>query len=113
MSQRETLLIELRTEELPPKSLNLLGETFANGIFKALQEENFLSEKSEFRSFATPRRLGVTISHVAFQQSEKQIERKGPSVAAGLDASGKPSQALLGFAKSCNVGIDKIGRAHV
>ncbi len=111
MNQRETLLIELRTEELPPKSLNLLGETFANGIFKALQEENFLSEKSEFRSFATPRRLGVTISHVAFQQPDKQIERKGPSVAAGLDASGKPSQALLGFAKSCNVGIDKLEQA--
>lgn len=100
---RDALLIELLTEELPPKSLKRLSEAFANGIFSALKEQDFLSTDSRCTPFATPRRLAVLITDVADKQPDKQIERKGPSLAAAFDASGKPTHALLGFAKSCGV----------
>ena len=100
---KETLLIELLTEELPPKALEKLSTTFANEVFAALKEQALLSETSACTPYATPRRLAVSITEVESQQADRVIERKGPAVSAGLDAAGKPTKALEGFMRSANV----------
>lgn len=105
---QDTLLIELLTEELPPKSLSRLSEAFASAIFTALKDQDFLSDTSRYSAYATPRRLAVSITVVAIVQPDKQIERKGPLAASARDAAGKPTTALLGFAKSCGVDVNAL-----
>jgi glycyl-tRNA synthetase beta chain len=106
----ENLLVELLTEELPPKYLQSLAQAFASELTEALRAGHFLTESSEAETFATPRRLAVRISGVVAKQPDRMIERKGPSVQAGLDASGGPTQALAGFARSCGVAPDRLER---
>jgi glycyl-tRNA synthetase beta chain len=106
----EHLLVELLTEELPPKALARLMEAFSRGIFDGLKEKHFLSANSEPQPFATPRRLAVVISQVLDKQADRIVERKGPAAASALDAAGKPTPALLGFAKSCGVDVSELGR---
>ena len=81
---QQTLLIELRTEELPPKVLNNLGESFSRVIFDELAKLGFVSSGTEYQAFASPRRLAVRIPDVAAVQPEQQAERKGPAVSAGI-----------------------------
>jgi len=108
---RADLLIELLTEELPPKALPRLMETFRHGIFEGLKARHFVSAEAEPpRPFATPRRLAVWVSDVLDRQPDRVIERKGPAVSAGFDAAGKPTPALAGFARSCGVEVAKLER---
>src|SRR5512140_129719 len=107
---KDTLLIELLTEELPPKALEKLSTTFANEVFAALKEQALLSESSALTPYATPRRLALSITEVARQQPDRIIERKGPAVSAGLDAEGKPTKALEGFMRSANVTLPQLQR---
>jgi glycyl-tRNA synthetase beta chain len=104
----ETLLIELLAEELPPKSLARLSEAFSAAVLDGLKEQGFTNAGSASRSFATPRRLAVLIPKVLAKQPDRLLERKGPAVNAGYDAEGKPTPALLGFAKSCGVAVTKL-----
>ena len=104
----DSLLIELRTEELPPKSLERLSLVFASGVYDSLKEQGFLAAGSVQQVFATPRRLAVLISQVLPKQPDRMVERKGPAVASAMGADGKPAPALLGFAKSCGVDVDKL-----
>jgi glycyl-tRNA synthetase beta chain len=104
------LLIELLTEELPPKALSRLMEAFSRGIFEGLKEKNFLAGAAESRPYATPRRIAVVISDVLDKQPDRVVERKGPAVTTALDAAGNPTPALLGFAKSCGVDVAKLAR---
>ncbi|MGZ8203328.1 MAG: glycine--tRNA ligase subunit beta [Burkholderiales bacterium] len=106
----DTLLIELLTEELPPKSLALLGERFAEGIVDRLRAEDFLTDASTATNFATPRRIAVSITHVQKVQPERRIERKGPAVKSGVAANGEPTPALLGFARSCGTAPEALER---
>src|SRR5713101_2037983 len=106
----ESLLVELLTEELPPKSLKRMSEAFANGVFEGLKEEHFLDAHSKIEPFASPRRLAVHISGVDAKQPDRTVERKGLSVQMGLDVYGQPTQALLGFARSCGVDVSKLER---
>ena len=118
---KHMLLVELLTEELPPKALQGLGATFAREIHKGLVEGAFVAADTAPPDdvLATPRRLALLLPEVLAVQPERTVERKGPYVAQGTDAQGKPSPALLGFARSCGVevaalerGSDaKIGRA--
>ena len=94
----ESLLIELRTEELPPKALNLLGESFAASIIEQLQKDFFIAETADYKVFASPRRLGVLVKNVVAMQADQQVVKKGPSVANGMK-DGEPTKALLGFAR--------------
>ena len=103
-----SLLIELRTEELPPKSLERLALVFAAGVHDGLKEQGFLSMGSNKQVFATPRRLAVRISEVLSKQADRMGERKGPAVNAAMGADGQPSAALLGFAKSCGVDVGQL-----
>ena len=80
----ESLLIELRTEELPPKALNLLGESFAASIIEQLQKDCFITDSAEYKVFASPRRLGVLVKNVVAMQADHQVVKKGPSVANGM-----------------------------
>ena len=103
----QTLLIELLTEELPPKLLPRLAEAFRRGIAEALLAQQFSVASSTVEGYATPRRLGLTITHVLACQPDRTIERKGPARAAGFGADGKPTPALAGFARSCGVTVEE------
>src|SRR6266581_2202103 len=107
---RESLLVELWTEELPPKSLQRLSTAFADGLCDYLRDADLADSGSIFEEFATPRRLGARVSNVRGRQPHKAIDRKGPSVRQGLDESGKPTQALVGFARSCGVEANHLER---
>jgi glycyl-tRNA synthetase beta chain len=103
-----SLLIELRTEELPPKSLKALSESFAGSVFAALKEQAFASVDSVCTPYATPRRLALLITNVSAQQPDRVIEKKGPAVASGVDAEGKPTRALEGFMRSAGVTFEQL-----
>jgi glycyl-tRNA synthetase beta chain len=105
-----TLLVELLTEELPPKSLARLGKGFAELLSDALGAGGFVTSESKVRWYATPRRLAVTATAVREVAPDAEILAKGPSVKAGIDAEGKPTAALLGFAKKRGVGVDTLVR---
>jgi len=109
---QETLLIELLTEELPPKSLNTLGQTFATSIYEELKKQGFIAGEVGFAAHATPRRLAVSIDNVLGRQADQNVTRKGPAVASGLDATGNPTPALAGFAKSCGVEVAALEKQH-
>jgi glycyl-tRNA synthetase beta chain len=89
------LLVELLTEELPPRALMRLMEAFSHGLTEALKEKNFLLPESLPQPYATPRRLAVVISHVLDKQSDRIVERKGPAVATALGADGQPARHCL------------------
>ena len=103
-----TLLLELLTEELPPRLLSRLGHAFAEGISQALKERGYCPQHTPFESYASPRRLAVRIPGVEARQPERAIERKGPALAAAHLADGSPTPALSGFARSCGVAIDSL-----
>jgi len=106
---RRDFLVEIGSEELPPKSLFVLLESFADGIEKALDAANIAH--GEVKTYATPRRLAVVVSAVADRQPDVEIKRQGPALANAFDASGAPTRAALGFAASCGVAIDQLEQA--
>ena len=103
-----TLLVELLTEELPPKSLGRLAEAFRTTLTTDLQQSGFLSADSSAKAYATPRRLAVQITHTLAKSPDKALEVQGPSVKVGLDKDGKPSPALVGFAKKNGIAIEDL-----
>jgi len=102
------LLIELGTEELPPKALKKLSDAFTQGIVDGLGEAGF--EIGEIQSYAAPRRLAVLIKNVPDSQPDRDVERKGPSLKAAYDADGNPTKAVEGFARSCGVSVDELAQ---
>ena len=109
---KRTLLIELLTEELPPKALEKLSISFADDVFAALREQQLAGADSVCTPFATPRRLALTVTNVAAQQADRKIERKGPAVSAARDADGKISKALEGFMRSAGVEYEQLKLVH-
>jgi len=101
MSATQDFLVEIGTEELPPKSLKKLSDAFSNGIEKALKDAGL--NYDEAKSFASPRRLALRIKGLEIKQTDKIVEKKGPSKKAASDNEGQPSRALLGFAKSLKI----------
>jgi glycyl-tRNA synthetase beta chain len=101
-------LVEIGTEELPPKSLLALATAFADGVAKGLAEAG-LSHKA-VEKFATPRRVAVRVRKLAQRQPDRAIERRGPPLKAAFDAQGAPTQAALAFAKSCGVDVGALER---
>ena len=108
MSAAKSLLIELGTEELPPKALDELAAAFLRGICDGLAKRGVDANLDEAKLYASPRRLAVHIPSVAVNQPEQSIERRGPAVNAALDAEGNPSKALQGFAQSCGVTVEQL-----
>jgi len=107
-----TLLVELLTEELPPKSLARLGTTFSELLAEDLRNDGFLEEHGEVRWYATPRRLAVSISSVRETAPDREDLVKGPAVRSALDKEGKPTKALVGFAKKRGVPIEQLVRIN-
>ncbi|NBP61327.1 MAG: glycine--tRNA ligase subunit beta [Betaproteobacteria bacterium] len=95
------LLIELLTEELPPKSLRMLAEHFAQSVLEGLLARQWIDQvdSQAYRRYATPRRIGLFVKHVRAQGPERERLIKGPSLQVGLDADGKPTQALIKWAE--------------
>src|SRR3984957_49036 len=108
MSAAKSLLIELGTEELPPKALDELGASFLRGISDGLSKRGIDAALDQAKLYVTPRRLAVHIPQVAKAQPEQSLERRGPAVNAAMDADGNPGKALLGFAQSCGVSVEQL-----
>jgi glycyl-tRNA synthetase beta chain len=100
------LLIELGTEELPPKALKTLSEAFLNGVRDGFQKAGV--EFASIVPFATPRRLALLAKGVAERQPDKVVERRGPAVNAAFNEEGLPTKALQGFAASCGVTVEQL-----
>ncbi len=102
----ETLLVELFTEELPPKALRKLGEAFATEIFQGLASNDFLEADTKKTVFASPRRLAVQITNVRSESLPKEVRTKLMPVTVALDATGKPTPALKKKLQSLGYGSD-------
>jgi glycyl-tRNA synthetase len=103
---RRDFLVELGTEELPPRALRELELAFATSIDSALAQAGLAH--GELKSFATPRRLAVSVKRLADHQPAQNIKRRGPPVTAAFDSSGAPTRAALAFAESCGVAVDAL-----
>lgn len=104
--QTEDFLVEIGTEELPPKALKKLSEAFADGILSALAEAELAH--GAVHVYAAPRRLAVWIEQLQCVQQDKVVERKGPAKVAAFDADGQPTKALQGFARGCGVSVEEL-----
>jgi len=102
-------LVELGTEELPPKALAKLAEAFCAGIEKGLKDAGLGFVKAQ--AYAAPRRLAVLVEQLATQQPDRSINLDGPPMQAAFDADGEPTQAALGFARKCGVDLAEIDRS--
>jgi len=102
----QDFLVELGTEELPPKALKPLSDAFTAGITKGLEEAGIAF--AEVESFAAPRRLAVRVRKLAEAQPDKSVEKRGPAVKAAFDDAGNPTRALTGFATSLGVTPDQL-----
>ncbi len=102
----EDFLIEIGCEELPPKALETLATALVTSLTNQLQQAGI--QHGAVRSFASPRHIGAMVSALEAKQSDQIIERKGPPLASAFDAEGKPTQACLGFARSCNIDVDQL-----
>ncbi len=99
-------LIELGTEELPPKALKTLSEAFTTGVEQRLQQAGLNCQ--QVQGFATPRRLAILLNEVDTKQPDQVIEKRGPALQAAYDAEGNPTKAAEGFARSCGVEINEL-----
>ena len=102
------LLIEIGTEELPPKALFSLSNAFSEAVVAGFKKSSLSVQ--EVISYATPRRLAVLLKGIPQKQQDQRIERRGPAVKAAFDKEGNPSKAAQGFARSCGVEVDALDR---
>lgn len=102
------LLVEIGTEELPPKSLKRLLTDLQTNVGEELSRANFSFE--EIKGYATPRRLAVLIKALPSSQPQQQTEKRGPAVTAAFDEAGHPTKAAEGFARSCGVSVQDLER---
>jgi glycyl-tRNA synthetase beta chain len=105
---RQDFLVEIGTEELPPKSLPLLAEAFEAGIVQGLQNAGI--RHGTVTRYAAPRRLAVMIQKVVDRQPDQVLKRKGPPVSASFGADGAPTRAASAFAESCNTTVAALER---
>ena len=105
-TEHADLLVELGTEELPPKSLARLSQAFEAGVIQGLADAGL--GHGAVAAFATPRRLALKVSALALQAPDEQVEKRGPSVAVAFEADGKPSRAGLAFATSVGREIEEL-----
>ena len=110
----KSLLVELLTEELPPKSLKAMSEAFGTYMYDYLSDGQLLTTESEARKekvFATPRRIAVLFHGVLEKQAGEDEEAKpGPYVKDALNADGTPNEKLVGFSRRWNVAVEKLDR---
>ncbi|MCC5884606.1 MAG: glycine--tRNA ligase subunit beta [Halomonas sp.] len=98
----QTFLIELGVEELPPGAIDSLSDALADGIRRGLTQAEVAF--GDIRAYATPRRLAVQVAELADKQPDREVERRGPALAAAYK-DGQPTKAAEGFARSCGVEV--------
>lgn len=104
----QNFLVEIGTEELPPKALKTLATSFADNVEAELNQAGLSFDKTEW--FAAPRRLAVKVLNLATQQPSKEIEKRGPAVSAAFDSEGNPTKAAEGWARGCGITVDQAER---
>ena len=107
---RHDFLVEIGAEEMPPRSLRALGESFRDGVAAGLGSAGLTFATAT--AYFTPRRLAVKVTKLLDRQPEQRIERRGPPVSAAFDASGKPTRAATAFADSCGVQVGDLARIN-
>jgi glycyl-tRNA synthetase beta chain len=105
-TEERDFLVELGTEELPPKALVELSQAFVTGLAAGLLQAGLTHR--EMLPFATPRRLAVWVKRLAARQPEQNLKRRGPPVSAAFDAAGAPTRAALAFAQSCGTSVEML-----
>ena len=108
MSGEQDLLVEVGTEELPPKALRRLMEAFAEAILAGLDDARLAHGVA--RSFGSPRRLAVSVADVVASQDDREVTHRGPPVSVAFDDAGEPTRAAEAFAKKCGVELDALAR---
>ncbi len=108
MSGQADFLVELGTEELPPRALPTLSAAFRDALVERLAAVGLAH--GAVQAFATPRRLAVRVQQLALRQPNQKVQRRGPPVAAAFDREGKPTRAAEAFAHSCGVAIARLRR---
>ncbi|EJN6828781.1 glycine--tRNA ligase subunit beta [Vibrio cidicii] len=101
-------LIELGTEELPPKQLRTLAEAFAANFAAELKAADLAHEGIKW--FATPRRLALKVANLAEGQADKVVEKRGPAIAVAFDADGQPTKAAQGWARGNGITVEQADR---
>ena len=110
MSKPQDLLVEIGTEEMPPKALLPLMEAFGEQIATGIDDARL--GRGDVLAYASPRRLAVCVQALAAAQDDRAVEQKGPPTRIAFDDDGKPTAAAEAFAKKCGVAIDELGRAQ-
>lgn len=108
MIKTEDLLIEIGTEELPPRDLEKLSQSFANSLAQQITAAGL--HYADQRIFATPRRLAVMFLSLDTEQPLQTVEKRGPALSAAYDQNGAPTPAALGFAKSCGIEFAQLSK---
>ena len=108
MEDTSDLLVEIGTEELPAKSLRKLSEALGAEICAGLDEAEL--DYGSVALFATPRRLAVLLQDLRAKQKDRSRERRGPALSMAFDSAGQATKAAQGFARSCGVEVEALGR---
>jgi len=108
MGDKHDLLIEIGTEELPPKALKRLALALHDGVKAGLQKADLAFAGMQW--FATPRRLALIVNQLDSQQTDKSVQRRGPALTAAFGEDGCPTPAAKGFARSCGVEVEALER---
>ena len=101
----QDFLVEIGTEELPPKSLTILAQAFADNLQAELAKQEL--SHAEISWYAAPRRLAVRVNQLAAAQADKVVEKRGPAIASAFDADGKPTKAAQGWAAGCGITVEQ------
>jgi glycyl-tRNA synthetase beta chain len=101
-------LVEIGTEELPPKALRSLMDAFGENLTAAIDDSRL--ERGDVATVASPRRLAVIVGDLAEAQEDRKVDQKGPPVRIAFDDDGNPTPAAEAFAKKCGVGVDDLNR---
>ena len=107
MTKADDFLVEIGTEELPPKALRSLMDAFGSGLAGAIDDAAL--EHGAVHAYASPRRLAVQVDALARQQQDREVEQKGPPTKIAFDKNGEPTPAAIAFAKKCGVTIGDLG----
>ena len=107
---QKTFLVEIGTEELPPKSLRTLAQSFAANFIEQLDNANL--EHGEVIWYASPRRLALKVLNLNDTQPDSQIVKRGPAVSAAFDQAGNPTKAAEGWARGCGISVDQAERVQ-
>jgi len=110
MSRADDFLVEIGTEELPPKALRSLMDAFGENLAAGIDEARL--SHGEVHTFASPRRLAVLVEKLAGSQDDRKIEQKGPPVSVAFDADDKPTPAATAFATKCGVAVSELDRVE-